>query len=179
MMDIVNLTQHPVARIVSIETAGHEYRYPFCRLGGWLECSEDAHILCAHDQVATTDLWVTKKMVECLYSRDFYDPTNARVCTEKVTGLDYQEIYNCSLANTRPAFAKGGRWMLEQSAELAKSRNVTAVPTIFLNGQNVGHTLTLEQICSAYTGTKPPGCSGTRAAPAAAALTHNHLPCEI
>ena len=116
---------------------------------------------------------MTKKLVE-LYSRGFYDPTNARVCTEKIVGLDWT-IYNCSLENTRPPFK---RRPLDARAERAReSRNVTAVPTIFLNGQNASTASRWSRFAT-HTRAQTARLSGARVAPARRPA-HKPLPCEI
>ena len=149
--DIVNLTQYPIGRVND--------SFAFCHHGGWYECDLETHALCART-LKPDDRWAMFNFIECSFGNlNVNDADNTRICAQKI-GLNYTDLWQCAIG--RSPRASGPRMLLSSIAE-ATSRGVHSAPTIFLNGEQVGHSLTLEQVCEAYTGPKPAGCSGTKA----------------
>ena len=144
--DILNFTQHPIGRIND--------SFAFCHHGGWYECSMQTHALCVR-QMSPQDPWAMFDFVECNFGNlGVANADNNRDCVAN-TSLAYKDVFACA-TGYGPTTGPG---MLLESIELANSRDVHSAPTVFLNGVNVGHTLNLTQICDAYTGAKPKGCS--------------------
>ena len=144
--DIVNLTQHPLARIND--------SFPFCHHGGWYECDLQTHALCAGKIGSNASAFAMFDYVECNFDNLHVDDAdNTRACATK-SSLDYTSLWQCAAGRG----AGSGQAMLLASAQLASSLGVHSAPTVMLNGKPAGHSLTLEAVCDAYTGPKPAGC---------------------
>jgi len=144
--DILNLTQHPLGRVND--------SYAFCHHGGWYECSLETHALCVR-QMLPEDQWAMFDFIECNFANlGTADAVNNQKCVS-YTSLAYENVFKCA-TGVGPTSGPG---MLLSSVELANSRGVHSAPTVFLNGVNVGFSLNLTQVCDAYTGPKPKGCT--------------------
>lgn len=144
--DIVNLTQHPLARIND--------SFAFCHHGGWYECDLQTHALCAGKILGKNDSFAMFKYVECNFDNlGVVDADNTRDCAQKLF-MDYKTLWHCSTGRG----SSMGAGLLLNSAQLADSLGVHSAPTVMLNGKAVGHSLTLQAVCDAYTGPKPAGC---------------------
>lgn len=149
--DIVNLTQYPIGRIND--------SFAFCHHGGWYECDLQTHALCAR-ALKPSDRWAMFNFVECSFANlNVDDVDSTRQCSQKV-GLNYTDMWQCATGRSR--LASGPR-MLLSSIEEATARGVHSAPTVYLNGEQIGHSITLELICDAYTGLKPAGCTSKKA----------------
>ena len=143
--DIVELTQHPLARI--------NESFAFCHHGGWYECSLQTHALCAKKMKGDSGSAMFD-FVECNFGNlGVNDADNNRLCASNAS-LAYSKLWSCATGYGDDS----GPGMLLASAKLADQMGVHSAPSVYLNGKEMGHTLTLEDVCNAYTGTKPPGC---------------------
>jgi hypothetical protein len=157
--DIVNLTQHPLARIND--------SYAFCHHGGWYECSMQTHALCVGNQLKPSVPFSMFDYIECNFGNlGVADADNNRLCAANAS-VSYSKLWSCA-TGYGPSSGPG---MLLASAQLADSLGINSAPTVLLNGQMIGHTLTLKAVCDAYTGEKPPGCQQADAVLAAKKAT--------
>ena len=141
--DIVNLTQHPLARIND--------SFAFCHHGGWYECDMQTHALCA-GKMKPTEPYAMFNYVECNF--DNLNVNDTRLCATNAS-LAYKDMWHCATGYGPEA----GPGLLLASARYASALGVHSAPTVLLEGKEVGHSLTLRQVCDAYTGPKPKGCS--------------------
>ena len=110
--------------------------------------------------------------VECNFGNlGIRDADNNRLCAANAS-LAYDKLWSCATGFG----PQSGPGMLLASAQLADSMGVNSAPTVLLNGKMVGHTLTLKDVCDAYTGPKPPGCSGANLA---AKMATTSAPCHV
>lgn len=147
---IVNLTQHPLARV--------NESYAFCHHGGWYECEMQTHALCSK-QMLPSDPFAMYEYIECNFGNlGKEDADNTRLCAKNLT-LAYPKLWDCATGYG----PKSGPGLLLASAQLADSMSVNMAPTVFINGkQQAGvpqEKDLLKAICDAYTGVKPSGCS--------------------
>ena len=122
--DIVNLTQHPLARIND--------SFAFCHHGGWYECDLQTHALCA-GALQPSDRWATFDFIECSFSNlQQHDADNTRLCAANAS-LAYKDMWSCAING---GFGPGpsGPQLLLASAQLALNIGVNSAPTIFVNG---------------------------------------------
>ena len=143
--DIVSLTQHPLARI--------NESFAFCHHGGWYECSMQTHALCMK-HIKPSAPYAMYDFVECNFGNlGQNDADNNRLCAKNAS-IPYETLWKCATGYG----GDSGPGLLLASAQLADSVHVNMAPTVFLEGKEMGNTLTLKQVCDAYTGPKPPGC---------------------
>ena len=143
--DIINMTQHPLARI--------NESYAFCHHGGWYECSMQTHALCAGKMLAKP--FGMFDYVECNFGNlGKKDADNNRLCAANAS-LPYESLWKCATGYG----GDSGPGLLLASAQLADDKGINLAPTIILNGKMIGHQLTLKDVCDAYTGPKPKGCN--------------------
>jgi len=143
--DIVNLTQHPLARVND--------SFAFCHHGGWYECSLQTHALCAKKLLPTKPFGMYE-FIECNFGNlRKHDADNNRLCAKNAS-IPYEGLWSCA-TGYGPSSGPG---MLLESAQLADKLGINSAPTVLLDGKMIGHTLTLKQVCDAYTGPKPEGC---------------------
>jgi len=148
--DILNFTQHPLARV--------NESYAFCHHGGWYECSMQTHALCAK-MLKPADLFAMFDFVECNFGNlGTNDADNVRLCASNAS-IAYSKMWECATGYG----ARSGPGMLLESANFADSLGVNMAPTVILNGVQIPGVPTfpelLKAVCDAYTGTKPPGCT--------------------
>jgi len=94
--------------------------------------------------------------VECNFGNlHVSDADNNRLCAKNASISSYEDLWTCATGYGPDS----GPGMLLASAQAADAAGVHSAPTVMLNGKMLGHTLTLQQVCDAYTGTKPPGCN--------------------
>lgn len=170
MKDIVNLTQHPLARIND--------SFAFCHHGGWYECDMQTHALCA-GALKAADRWATYDYIECNFGNlGKTDADNTRLCAANAS-LAYKDVWACAIDGGYGT-APSGPKMLLASAQLALNLGVHSAPTVFVNGGSSGHSLTLKQVCDAYTGPKPKGClASEETLTSTVATVGAHSPCHV
>lgn len=145
MKDIIEFTQFPIGRLND--------SYAFCHHGGWYECDMQTHQLCSKQM--TNSSWDMFDFVECNFANQgVHDATNTQLCAAKAS-LDVDKLWACATGYG----ATSGPHLLIASITEAQKRGVHSAPNVFLEGKNVGNTITLKQICDAYTGTKPAACT--------------------
>lgn len=170
MKDIVNLTQHPLARVND--------SYAFCHHGGWYECDMQTHALCA-GAMKPANRWATFEYVECNFANlGRADADNTRLCAANAS-LAFKDVWSCAI-NGGYGPGLSGPKMLLASAELADTLGVHSAPSVFVNGGSTGHSLSLKQVCDAYTGPKPRGClADEETLTRTTATIGGHTPCRV
>lgn len=158
MKDILNFTMIPLGRIND--------SVAFCHHGGWYECDLETHQLCA-GSMSPSNPWAMHDFAACSFNNfGSNDADNTRLCATN-SSLDYKALWQCATGTARETLLQG--------IEYATSLGIHSAPSILLNGQNVGNTLSLQQICAAYTGPKPAGCSSA----SVAAPPSQVVPCVV
>jgi hypothetical protein len=107
----------------------------------------------------TNSSWTMFDFVECNFANlEVHDATNTQLCASKAS-LDVDKLWKCATGYS----PSSGPGMLLASIGEANKRDVHSAPNVFLEGKNIGNTITLKQICDAYTGTKPAACNSESA----------------
>ena len=157
------MPQNPLARV--------NESYAFCHHGGWYECDMQTHALCAK-KLKPSDPFAMYEYIECNFGNlGKNDADNTRLCAANAT-LDKDDMWKCATGYG----ADSGPGMLLASAQLADEKKINLAPTVILDGKMLGHTLTLKDVCDAYTGPKPPGCN---AADLEAQVATTSAPCHV
>jgi len=144
--DIINMDENFVGQF---NTTTKEY---YC-LHGPGECVGNTILLCARNLTVSKSQWGWWNLSVCMQSQFRNIPDNAADCA-KQQGLDWIAINNCANSDF-------GAKLLLDTFKFSEGRGVQETPTIFINGTEYvgGPNNPLQVICSAYTGTKPVGCS--------------------
>jgi len=123
------------------------------------ECVGNLIELCAHNLTAQSVPLGWWHMDVCMQSDYTNIPDNAQGCAQQAN-LQWDPIVACS-KDTQ------GDNLFAASIDVANNMGVDATPTIFINGQEYvgGPNDPLSAVCSAYTGTPPPGCNNAKKGP--------------